>query len=275
MASCYMNRRRRRRLGLAVIALALPAGAVDSAPAADVLLQPASQERCVAARSSDGYYTDRCDECAGDLEPFSGSCYASGGGTGRGRQGSRILDAALIGTGSGSSDHNEYSGSTSGDSEFNVVFDLPHRSAVTLVGQVAVFVDGYANPAESFLRLSDDSGKVVLETAVYEVGHGSEEGGLNERVLLEAGRYEFEAVADTGSYDGLAEASFAFELTVDVCLADADGDWDVDFDDILAVLDGWGPYTDCPPFIGADIDQDCEVGFNDLLIVLSGWGPCE
>ena len=58
------------------------------------------------------------------------------------------------------------------------------------------------------------------------------------------------------------------------CDGDVDGDNEVDFDDILAVLDAWGPYKDCPPFIPADIDQDCEVGFSDLVIVLSEWGPC-
>ncbi|MFK7961039.1 MAG: PQQ-dependent sugar dehydrogenase [Phycisphaerales bacterium] len=48
---------------------------------------------------------------------------------------------------------------------------------------------------------------------------------------------------------------------------DLDGDGDVDFADLLAMLSAWGPCAGCP----ADLDQDGEVGFADVLSLLSAW----
>ena len=58
------------------------------------------------------------------------------------------------------------------------------------------------------------------------------------------------------------------------CPADIDGDKNVGFGDVLAVLSAWGPVKPCPPFAPEDLDEDCMVGFTDLLSVLSNWGPC-
>ena len=55
--------------------------------------------------------------------------------------------------------------------------------------------------------------------------------------------------------------------------ADIDGDGAVTFNDLLRILDAWGPCPpegDCP----ADLDFSGEVDFNDLLAVLDAWGPC-
>jgi hypothetical protein len=48
---------------------------------------------------------------------------------------------------------------------------------------------------------------------------------------------------------------------------DVDGDGDVDFADLLAVLAAWGPCSACPE----DVDDDGAVGFGDLLMVLANW----
>ena len=54
------------------------------------------------------------------------------------------------------------------------------------------------------------------------------------------------------------------------CDADVDGNGEVDFDDLLLLLNAWGPCEGCPE----DIDGDDQVTFDDLLILLSLWGPC-
>jgi len=53
------------------------------------------------------------------------------------------------------------------------------------------------------------------------------------------------------------------------CPADVDGDREVRFDDLIAVLAAWG--NDGGP---EDVDGSGTVDFNDLLAVLAAWGPC-
>lgn len=53
------------------------------------------------------------------------------------------------------------------------------------------------------------------------------------------------------------------------CPEDLDGSGDVDFEDILRVLDAWGNNGGAE-----DLDGSGTVDFADLLIVLDGWGPC-
>ena len=45
----------------------------------------------------------------------------------------------------------------------------------------------------------------------------------------------------------------------------------VHFQDLLALLNDWGPCIGCP----ADLDGNGDVGFTDLLLLLFSWGPCE
>jgi len=74
------------------------------------------------------------------------------------------------------------------------------------------------------------------------------------------------------------QSAFAWaeeNLPAPPCRGDSDGSGAVDFDDLLAVLDGWGPYEPCPPHHPADFDESCAVDFDDLLVVLDAWGPCE
>jgi len=52
---------------------------------------------------------------------------------------------------------------------------------------------------------------------------------------------------------------------------DLDEDGDVDFDDFLRLLQGWGPGADQRP--DEDIDGDCRVGIEDLLRLFEHWGP--
>ena len=67
----------------------------------------------------------------------------------------------------------------------------------------------------------------------------------------------------------------------DVCpvCADADGDRDVDVDDLQAVILAWGECKDCDE-CPADVNVfqgsvgDCHVNADDLAVVILGWGPC-
>lgn len=59
-------------------------------------------------------------------------------------------------------------------------------------------------------------------------------------------------------------------VTPSACRADVDGDGQVNFDDLLAILAAWGPCSCCPE----DIDADGVVAFDDLLAVLAAWGSC-
>lgn len=57
------------------------------------------------------------------------------------------------------------------------------------------------------------------------------------------------------------------------CPSDTNGDQVVNVDDLLAVINGWGP---CPPTPGCpgDITADGNVNVDDLLAVINAWGPC-
>ena len=54
------------------------------------------------------------------------------------------------------------------------------------------------------------------------------------------------------------------------CPADVNGDSEVGFDDLVAVLADWGSCAGC----AADIDASGMVDFNDLLVLLGDFGPC-
>jgi len=54
------------------------------------------------------------------------------------------------------------------------------------------------------------------------------------------------------------------------CPEDIDGNDDVGFSDVLAILAAWGPCGGCDE----DVDGSGDVGFSDVLAVLAAWGPC-
>ncbi len=56
-----------------------------------------------------------------------------------------------------------------------------------------------------------------------------------------------------------------------ICQGDVDSNGSVNFEDILLVLNAWGPCGDpCPE----DIDQDGIVDFSEILLILSAFGDC-
>ena len=54
------------------------------------------------------------------------------------------------------------------------------------------------------------------------------------------------------------------------CVADFNGDAEVDFDDLMMLLSSWGWCPGC----STDIDGSGTVEFDDLLELLSSWGGC-
>ena len=56
-----------------------------------------------------------------------------------------------------------------------------------------------------------------------------------------------------------------------VCPADLDVSGSVDVQDLLLVIEGWGP---CPSDCPADLSGDGLVGTDDLLAVIAEWGIC-
>ena len=64
----------------------------------------------------------------------------------------------------------------------------------------------------------------------------------------------------------------AFRPTmIPLCPADTDGNGEINVDDLVAVITGWGP---CPVTCPADVTGDDVVGVDDLVAVVEGWGSC-
>ena len=55
------------------------------------------------------------------------------------------------------------------------------------------------------------------------------------------------------------------------CVADIDGDGEVNVVDLLILIGAWGPCPGCD----ADLDDDSEVNVGDLLILIGAWGECD
>src|SRR2546426_370153 len=60
-----------------------------------------------------------------------------------------------------------------------------------------------------------------------------------------------------------------------LCPGDINQTGVTNIDDLLSVINGWGPCAaPFPPYCPADINHNCVVNIDDLLGVINGWGPC-
>jgi hypothetical protein len=57
-----------------------------------------------------------------------------------------------------------------------------------------------------------------------------------------------------------------------LCEADVDGSFAVNMDDLLTVINSWGPCKN--PSCAGDVNMDGGVDVDDLLAVINAWGEC-
>jgi hypothetical protein len=124
--------------------------------------------------------------------------------------------------------------------------------------------DGIAGTADDDLRLAAGSCLIDAgDNTGVPAFIGRDLAGVTRRL-------DDPGTADTGNGTGPIVDRGAHEFDGVSCGGDVDGNGDVGFDDLLAVLASWGPCPGCP----ADLNCDDVVDFDDLLTVLAAWGPC-
>jgi hypothetical protein len=115
--------------------------------------------------------------------------------------------------------------------------------------------------------------------------HGSDIYGANSRTLnienvhaFDAGDYSCLVFNDCGEVE-----TFAATLTVtnccieDIAITGGSGDGQVNIDDLLTVINGWGNCPEPPATCLADISPfggDGNVNIDDLLQIINAWGRC-
>ena len=114
-------------------------------------------------------------------------------------------------------------------------------------------------PAEQFNAFFEDNGRLDVD--------------VKPTITVDADECLASFVGIRLDYLTFAEADLNYNGIPDACEGapgDVDGDGDVDFTDLLTLLDTWG---DCPPaeYCPADIDGSGSVGLSDLLLLLSNW----
>lgn len=73
-------------------------------------------------------------------------------------------------------------------------------------------------------------------------------------------------------YTGLNEPPFSARVDANPIPGDVNHDGLVNVDDLLAVINDWGPCPQPPRTCPADVNGDGAVNVNDLLIVINNWG---
>lgn len=88
-------------------------------------------------------------------------------------------------------------------------------------------------------------------------------------------------IASAGTNKAFRGVRYLPAPTMPTCVPDIappGGNGTVNVDDLLLVINSWGPCPQpCPPHCTADIAPpggNCVVNVDDLLAVINGWGPC-
>jgi T5SS/PEP-CTERM-associated repeat protein len=149
-------------------------------------------------------------------------------------------------------------------------------------GQVHMTIKGHPQGGTSYDRIvasgaATFDGTVHLTLAPGLVLHPGEQFILFNAVQGHAG--EFDSIIAPETCNGvtfvLVYSSTAAIVLVRPPDADVTRDDEIDVDDLVAVIVGWG---DCagplPPCTSADVTNDSEVDVDDLIAVILHWGAC-
>jgi hypothetical protein len=132
-------------------------------------------------------------------------------------------------------------------------------------------------PASGYAGLNYQWRKDGMPVSNGPTGHGSVIAGAQTAQLTisyvsgsDAGGYSCEVSNGCGS-----ALSLAASLTLNnaCCSPDVNNSGFVDVDDLITVIVGWGPCTNCAVCVG-DINHSCTVDVDDLIAVIVGWGAC-
>src|SRR5262249_1189256 len=94
-------------------------------------------------------------------------------------------------------------------------------------------------------------------------------GGTNQfRVRFTVNDNATNSTTVEGAVDGVKLTKL---ICAQPCAPDVTGNGQVDIDDLLAVINGWGACgVPCP----ADVNHSGQVDIDDVLAVINGWGAC-
>jgi hypothetical protein len=98
-------------------------------------------------------------------------------------------------------------------------------------------------------------------------------GGEFVRKTFVQGNYFARVSALFGESFSCANEMSGYTLTIScepVCNGDVDDSGAVDVDDLLAIVNAWGPCLFC----SGDLNSSYVIDVNDLLIVINHWGIC-
>jgi hypothetical protein len=105
----------------------------------------------------------------------------------------------------------------------------------------------------------------------YTLGEG---GGISIRGDLYDARLEDNTICDNLPDDVSGDYLDAGGNSFCKCVADIDGDGDVDGSDLAYILSYWGVCDD-PGDCANDFNGDGRINGADLTIILSSWGMCQ
>ena len=140
-------------------------------------------------------------------------------------------------------------------------FILHVAAGIALTG--TAFIASSTNADESAV-----GGTLAIASFTIDNGGGESSGG-DWNLHGTAGQPD-PGVANGGTF--VVSGGFWMGGAVASCSSDLTGDGQVGFEDVVQLLNDWGPCGGGA--CDSDLDGNGDVGFTDLLLVLNDYGPC-